>query len=69
MDLAKARLLIARSDKAKKTRKSKVNRKDADPDQENKDPNEDHEKKKKAVVTVAYVTLLNNLSISLTWLL
>lgn len=54
-DLAKARLLIARSDKAKKTRKPKG--KGANLDQENNDPNE--AKKKKAAISVAFVILLN----------
>jgi hypothetical protein len=53
VDLAEARLLIARSDKAKKTRKPKGS-KGANLDQENKDPNETKKKK-----TVMYVTLLN----------
>ena len=66
-DLAKARLLIARSDKAKKTRKPKGSHKGANLDQENKDPNE--AKRKKAAVTVAYAILLDTCLIQLICLL
>jgi hypothetical protein len=58
-DLAKARLLIARSDQAKKTRRSKGSCKGTNQDQENNDPNDT--KRKKPALTVAYVALLNDL--------
>ena len=53
-ELAKARLLVARSDKAKKTRKSKGNCKGANLDQDSK------VKKKKTGITVTYVIPLDN---------
>jgi hypothetical protein len=54
-ELAKARLLIARSDQVKKKSK-KSKGKDTSVDQENKDPSgEDQAKKKKAAIAVSYV--------------
>ena len=62
-ELARARLLIAHSDQAKKkSKKPKGTSKDTGVDQENTDPSVTGEaKKRKHVVAVAYVILLLNL--------
>ena len=62
-DLAKARLVIARSDQAKRTRKSKDNYKDTTQDEENKDPGDEAKRKRPASIAVAYVIQLDHLLI------